>query len=276
MPTLVTSAADPLGRACVAALQRSGGEVRAFLDPDLAPAGATQALRGRGVKVAEGTADDEGQLELACEQVHTVIHAPGVLSAADAVLDDTATVVSAALGAGCRRLVVVSHLGAEAPGDNDWLAALATAEELLAEAPIDTVVLRRSLTYGPWDPVTQLIADGAVGADLEAVHQPLWVDDLAAAVVAADARDRDLGVLPHLLLPLVGPQACNLGELVALLGGQVTGGLRSSIARARPGTPHTAAHVLDLLSRDLSGPKDAPAGGTSPGQGAELVRASAA
>jgi uncharacterized protein YbjT (DUF2867 family) len=273
MPTLVTGAATPAGRACVRALLRGGGEVRAYLDPETAAEGTVDGLRAFGVKTARGALDDEGRLELACEQVHTVVHAAAdPLTAPVTVLDDLATVASAALGAGCRRLVLVSHLGVDDPGDNQWLASLAEAEELAADSPVDTVVLRRSLTYGADDPLTEALIAGAAGADLEALHAPLWIDDLAAAVVAADARDREDGVLPHLVVPLGGPRACSLGELVALLGGQVTGGLRSSIARAVPGQRRLPPHVADLLSRDLLPPTAAPSAGTSPEVGAEQVR----
>lgn len=276
MPTLVTGAATPAGRACVRALLRGGGEVRAYLDPETAAEGTVGGLRALGVKTARGALDDEGRLELACEQVHTVVHAAAdPLVAPATVLDDLATVASAALGAGCRRLVLVSHLGADDPGDNEWLIALGAAEELAADSPVDTVVLRRSLTYGPDDPLTEALVAGAAGADLEAMHAPLWIYDLAAAAVAADARDREDGALPHLLVPLGGPRACSLGELVALLGGQVTGGLRSSIARAVPGQRRLPSHVLDLLSRDLLPPRDAPTAGTSPEAGSDQVRASA-
>ena len=273
MPTLVTGAANAVGRATIHALLAAGGEVRAFLDPGDVAEGMVEGLRARGVKTARGALDDEGQLELACEQVHTVVHAAAdpMLDGAQ-VLDDLATVLSAALGANAKRLVMVSHLGADTAGDNAWLAALAEAEAILADAPIDSVVLRRSLTYGRLDALTNAVIDGAAGADLEAIHAPLWVDDLAAGVVAADARDRDPGDVPHLVVPLPGPVDCSLGEFIALLGGQVAGGRESPIARARPGTPPLPPHVLDLLSRNLPHSPDAPTAGTTPDVGAALVR----
>jgi hypothetical protein len=97
MPVLVTGAEHALGRAAVAALHRSGGEVRAYLDPLAAPDGTIDRLRAAGAKVARGTLDDEGFLETALEQVHSVVHtAADVLTGPDAVLDDVASVLSAA------------------------------------------------------------------------------------------------------------------------------------------------------------------------------------
>ena len=275
MPTLVTGAANLVGRAAIHALLAAGGEVRAFLDPLDAPEGTVEGLRSLGVKTARGALDDEGHLELACEQVHTIVHAAAadpMSDDVDAVLDDAATVLSAALGANCRRIVLVSHLGADDPAGNRWLDALGEAEQMLADAPIDSVAVRRSLTYGLHDPLTETVIEGAPGADLEAIHAPIWVDDLAAGLVAADARDRAQGAVPHLVIPLPGPSDCSLGEFVALLGGQITGGIRSSIARARPGGDRLPPHVLDLLSRSLPTDPSAPSAGTTPEVGAALVR----
>jgi uncharacterized protein YbjT (DUF2867 family) len=271
MPALVIGAEFAVGRAAISALLRSGGEVRAFLDPTRVAAGTVERLRGSGVKVARGTLDDEGFLERALEQVHTVVHAAADPTERPAeVLDGAASMLSAALGAGCRRLVFVSHLGVERPGGNPWLEALAEAEELLVDAPIDTVFLRRALTYGPDDALTEGLIDGASGAAPDATHAPLWIGDLAAAIVAADARDRAVGALPHLLVPLGGPELTSLGELIALLGGQITGGLGGTPAKAR--TSALPAHALELCSVDLVPGKEHPRAGTPLRVGAALVR----
>ena len=265
MPVLVTGVERSAGRACVRALARSGGEVRAYLDPLTGADDLVPRLRASGVKVARGTLDDEGTLELALAEAHTVVHAAADLMAEpDTLLDDAATVLSAALGAGVRRLVLVSHLGAEDARDNPWLAALGDVEELVADAPLETVTLRRTLTYGLDDAVTAALGQSTGGAQPDAMHMPIWVDDLAAGVAAADARDRAAGVLPHLVVVLGGPQLVSLGELVALLGGQVV-----DPAVAERTLP---AHVIDVLSRDLAPPLDAPSAGTSPERGAAVIR----
>jgi uncharacterized protein YbjT (DUF2867 family) len=264
MPVLVTGAEDATGRAVIRALVRAGGEVRVFVDDSEIPAGELDRIRAAGCKVARGTLDDEGLLELAMAQVHTVAHlAASVLAEPEELLDSLASVLSAALGAGCRRLVWLSHLGADAPAGNAWLQACADGETLLADAPIDTVAIRRGLTYGPDDALTAILAEGTAGASPDALHVPLFVEDLAAAVVAADARDRAVARMPPLVIPLGGPRMASLGELVALLGGQIS----------EPGPAGLLPfHARDLLSRDLVPPVGTPSGGTSPERGAKAVR----
>lgn len=243
MPVLVTGAETGLGRAVVRGVRAGGGEVRAWLDAEVAGDDEAAALRAQGCKVAVGAIDDEGLMELALEQVHTVVHCwGGPLVAPAAELDGLAGVVSAATGARCKRLIWPSHLGAGEPGADPYLAACAEAEELLADAPMETVVVRRALTYGPGDALTALLAGGARGVRPEARHAPLAARDLAAVLVRADAMERGR-VRPELsvVVEVAGPAVVTVGELVTALR-------RAGVDRDRGALPATAAA---LYSRDL-------------------------
>ncbi len=102
------------------------------------------------------------------------------------------------------------------------------------------------------------------------MHAPLFLADLAAGIAAADARDRADGALPHLLVPLAGPDMTSLGELIAVLGGQITGGYGG--APARSVTRDLPAHTIELLSRDLVPDRSLPTAGTTVRVGAAIVR----
>ena len=263
MPVLVTGAEAGAGRAVVGRLVRAGGEVRAYVDDGAATEEVAQRYRRWGVKVARGVLDDEGRLELALEQVHTVVHTGGGwLATPQRLLDELASVVSAGLGAGCRRVVWLSHPGAAEPGDDPYLQACAEGELLLAEAPMETVVLRCALAYGPHDPLTALLADGAGGADPRARHAPLYLDDLAAAVQAADA-ERGSGGPSALVVGLAGPDVVALATLVEGLAGTAPG----------PTPLHVPAHLPRLLSReDLPGPGTLGRTGTPLAEGLARTR----
>lgn len=270
MPVVVTGVEHALGRAVVVALRRGAADVRAFLDPTAAPGGTVETLRGAGIRTARGTLDDEALLETALHGAHTLVHAAAdPMADIESLVDDAASTVSAALSAGVSRLVFVSHLGADAASANPWLAGLAEAESLVADAPLPSVVIRRALTYGLDDGLTHAVAEGAPGADPDALHAPVWIDDLAAAVVAADAREAV--AVPHLEVPLGGPRVASLGELIALLGGQIP---PNRTTATLPDGSRLPAHVVDLLSRDLVPDRDAPTAGTSVEVGAEQVRES--
>lgn len=90
-----------------------------------------------------------------------------------------ASVIAAAQGR-VQRLVLLSDLGANNPGANEWLQALARVEGMLASTSIDTTVLRCALTVDDSDPLTRLIAAGQV-RDLGGVHHPITSGDVAGA-----------------------------------------------------------------------------------------------
>ena len=239
MPVLITGAETAEGRAAARRLRRSAGEVRVFVDER--DATAAEVLRQAGCKVARGTLEDEGHLETAAEQVHTLVHlAGGPMTDPAGVLDDAATVLSAAIGAGCRRMMWASHVGADDPRGNAYLEACAEVESMLADAPLETIVIRRSLTYGPGDPLTHALANGALpAAAKDATHQPLYADDLALVVAEADRVRGGVGDLA-ILLTLAGPTEVLLGGFADLL-----------MAPERAVAAAFSPVVADLLARDL-------------------------
>jgi len=266
MPVLVTGAETAVGRATALALARGGGEVRVFLD-DSIPGADVEAVRRAGCKVSIGEIDDEGRLELALEQVYTVVHCwGGPLTAPDQELDGAAGVLSAAMGAGCRRFVWASHLGAGDPAGAAYLEACAQVEALLDDATLESIVFRRSLTYGPGEPLTGRLAAGA-GARVRATARqaPLALADLVSAFVQADALDR-AGSDLSLVLELAGPDVVGFGAVVTALGGPSQDGATNG----EPLPPWT----VELYSRDLvPGPGALGAGGTPLAVGAAEVAA---
>jgi uncharacterized protein YbjT (DUF2867 family) len=239
VPVLITAAQTAEGRATARRLQAAGGEVRVFVDHT--DAETAEVLRAAGCKVARGSLDDEGHLETAAEQVHTVIHlGGGPMTLPNAVLDDAATVLSAAIGAGCRRLIWASHVGADAPRGNAYLDACHEVEVLLADAPLETIVIRRSLTYGPGDALTESLAHGALPPQAkESTHQPLYVDDLALVIAEADRVRGSIADLA-IELTLTGPTEILLAGFADLL--------TAPERRPQPALPDV---VADLLARDL-------------------------
>jgi uncharacterized protein YbjT (DUF2867 family) len=241
VPVLITGAETAEGRAAARRFLRGGGEVRVFVHPDAIE--AAEAFRTRGCKVARGTLDDEGHLETAAEQVHTIVHlGGGPMTDPDTVIEDAATVLSAAIGAGCRRLIWASHIGADRPDGNPYLEACAETESLLGDAPLETIIVRRALTYGPGDPLTTALGAGALPREAEeSTHQPLYVDDLALVLVQADhvrGTVEDLSIE----VTLTGPTEVLLGGFADLLAAP-----DRNRATVRPLPPV----VIDLLVRDL-------------------------
>jgi uncharacterized protein YbjT (DUF2867 family) len=251
VPVLVTGAATAVGRHAVRLLAGTGGEVRVFLQLDAGGGGTAEALAARyrevGCKVALGDLDDEAHVESALEQVHTLLHLLGRPTDDPAAhLDRTATVVSAAIGAGCRRLVVLSDLAAADPAGNPWLEALAQAEDLVADAPMERVVLRAAVTHGEDDPLTVALAAGALGEAPPGAHWPVAAVDVATTAVLAD-RERDVDGSLHVVVAVAGPRRMTTADYVRALRAHVAAG---------PGDPLPAA-ARELMGRVVERPDDA-------------------
>lgn len=238
MPVMVVGAETALGEAVTRRLLRTGGQVRVYIDPEHDD--LIDDYRALGCKVARGAVEDTSRLEVALTQVHTVIHAAdSLLDEPGEVLDALASVTEAAVDANVRRLVWPSWIGAAAPGD-DWTRMAAEAEQLLAGLPFESVVLRRALTYGPGDALTTALASAELGAAGPALHAPLWLGDLADALVAADEQRGEGDDVAQITVELAGPETMPLAQLAALL--RDAAGSLSGLS--------LPAHALGYLAQD--------------------------
>lgn len=122
--------------------------------------------------------------------------------------------------AGVRRLVHVSALGAAADGPSEYLRSKGRGEQMLREAGLDLTVLRPSVIFGADDRFLNLFARllavfpviPLAGADSR--YQPVWVEDVAGAIVACLDRPDTIG----LTIECAGPREYTLKEIVRLAG----------------------------------------------------------
>lgn len=133
--------------------------------------------------------------------------------------------LAAAMGAaGVRRLLHVSALGVSAQAPSRYLRSKAAGEAVLQAAaqsgPLALTLLRPSLVFGDGDRSVNLFARlqglfplmplGGAAARM----QPVWVQDLARALVEVLLRPEAVGQTYE----IAGPREVTLGELVRLAG----------------------------------------------------------
>lgn len=212
MPVLVTAAHRPVARRLVRRLLAEGGEVRAFTDGDAAE------LRAAGAFVASGTPDDEGRLEAAMADVHTVVHLGDALLAPDPrdVVEAARTTAQAASNAGVRRLIVTTLPGATATAADPLRRALHQVEVLAAGAGPPSIVLRPSLvdTAGVRDALATV---GLTSAERDLEVAPVREADLLELVVAFD-RARSRATSGHLVVAADGPSRMTIAEYLERVG----------------------------------------------------------
>lgn len=243
MPVLVTRGGSSLGRLIVGSVAATGGQVRAFCDPE-EPVGEVRRL---GAIVASGSLLDEGHLETAMEQVHTVVHlgVDPLADSADLVVEQAATVLSAAVGAGIRRLLALSIAGASADAGDPLRRAAAEVELLARDAPFPATAVRASLVDAREvrHAVARVPLDGAV---LDNPVAPVRPSDLAALFTWLDEQRR-LRV-PFEVLAAEGPQVLSLRDHLRGAGITPMSTVGRMVERLRPGGSGS------LLVETLSGP----------------------
>lgn len=184
MPVLVTAADRPVGLALTRRLLAEGGEVRAYCGGD----GPVGDLRRAGAHVAIGDLDDEGRLDAAMAQAHTVVHAvdPVLAPSLEVLRAAAGATIRAAASAGVRRLVLLSLVGADPDAADPLRRALGAVEAAAAAAGPPSVALRCSLVDHA--PLREVLANLPLDAPtLDRPVAPVRLDDLAELVAAFDA-----------------------------------------------------------------------------------------
>ena len=266
---------------------------------------ATHAVHLRtlpGVDVVVANVHDPVALTALVRGCDAVVNLVAILHGSAAEFDAVhrrlpETLTRAMHGAGVLRLVHVSAIGAASYAPSNYLRSKAAGEEALKAGGLAVTILRPSLIFGQQDKLLNLFAGLQAVAPvlpLAASHvhfQPVWVEDVAAAIVTVLEDPSWAGRT----VECCGPQVMSLSEIVRLAG-RLAGHERPQIAlpdwAARvqafalerlPGKPLMSRDNLDSMrvpsvaSGRLPGLKDlgvtptpigsVPPGYLSPGQG---------
>ncbi len=167
----------------------------------------------------------------------------------------------AAPWAAVRRLVHVSALGVGPDAPSNYLRSKTQGEEVLRAAALDLTVLRPSVIFGARDRFLNLFAQMQAFvpvvplAGANARFQPVWVEDVASAVVRCLENPATIGQTYE----CAGPQVATLADLVRLAG-RLSGhprpvfALPDAVARAQarlmsmaPGVPLMSPDNLDSM-----------------------------
>jgi uncharacterized protein YbjT (DUF2867 family) len=156
-------------------------------------------------------------------------------------------IAKAMLDAGIHRLVHISALGADVNGPSMYQRSKARGEVALRESGLDVTVLRPSVIFGAEDKFLNLFADlqaiapfvPLAGADTQ--FQPVWVGDVARAVVQCLLDDHTTGQT----FELAGPDVMTLAELVKRSGQWA--GVRAGLGRPILPLPHWMGSLQAML-----------------------------
>ena len=236
---LVLGGTGFVGRSvCAKLVERSGGASGSIVVPSRRPARAKHIQSLPTVQLVDADVNDEAQLAQWVAGRDAVINLVAILHGSQAAfqrahVDLPAKLARVCLGANVKRVVHVSALGVSDRAPSNYLRTKAAGELMLKSARLDLSILRPSVIFGEHDRFLNLFATlQAVfpvvplgGA--QARFQPVWVEDVAAAVVRCLADPHTIGQTYE----CTGPRVYTLKELVELAG-RLSGHPRPVIALA--------------------------------------------
>jgi len=208
---------------CEHLVEHSGGAGRRIVVPTrrLRHGLAIQSLPT--VQLVQANVHDERDLTRVLAGCDALVHLVAILhgSQADRVPVHLPRGVAAACkAAGVRRVIHVSALGVAPDAPSRYLRSKAAGEQVWRESGLDVTVLRPSVIFGARDRFLNLFAQLQALAPFvplggaHARFQPVWVEDVAAAVVRCLDQPATIGQTYE----CAGPQPYTLAELVQLAG----------------------------------------------------------
>ncbi|MCV2357070.1 complex I NDUFA9 subunit family protein [Paucibacter sp. B2R-40] len=203
-----------------------------------------QAIQGLpGLTVLQADVHQAGQLESLLTGHDLVINLIAILQGSEAQFERAHVALPRHLAKVCaatglRRLIHVSALGVAddgQPAPSRYLRSKAAGEAVLRGANLDLTLLRPSVVFGAGDHFVNLFAKlqavfpvlPLAGAHVK--FQPVWVEDVAAAIVACVLDGSTAGQT----FELAGPQVLSLAD-IAHLAGQISGHARPIFALPAP------------------------------------------
>jgi uncharacterized protein YbjT (DUF2867 family) len=174
-------------------------------------------LLGEGSSLAKVSYDDPRSLDAAFRGASAIIHLPGILverpgsTYEQANVAPARSVVEAAKRCAVEKFVLVSAMGADEKSSNGYYRTKGQAEAVVRASGLCYTILRAPLLLGPATEGAAALARNARGPKAKLIgggrnfQQPLYVDDLARAAIAATqpsvARNRTLDLVGPVSLP---------------------------------------------------------------------------
>lgn len=264
---LVLGGSGFIGRSvCEKLVERANGAGGRIVVPTRNPHRARHLQTLPTLELVRADVHDEATLARLLAGCEAVIHLVAILHGSEAAFEQVHVelprrLARACAAAGVRRVVHVSALGAAADAPACYQRTKAAGEAVLKGAALDLTVLRPSVVFGEHDRFLNLFArlqallPVMALAGAEARFQPVWVEDVAGAIVRALDDDATIGRT----IECTGPEVFTLRQLVNAAGRwsgherpviglpSWAGRIQAALLERLPGAPLMSRDNLDAM-----------------------------
>jgi NADH dehydrogenase len=263
---LVLGGTGFVGRHVCEKLQREGWAITV---PTRRAHNAQSVQHLPGLTVIEANAHDEAALTRLLPGHDAVVNLIAILHGTEAAFEHVHVelpkkLARACVATGVTRLVHISALGVAQSSPARYQRSKARGEAALRAAALELTVLRPSVIFGAGDRFLNLFAKlqsifpvvPLAGAD--ARFQPVWVEDVAQAVVTSLKQNTSIGQTYE----CAGPEVLTLADLVRIAGRygssqrpilplpMALGKLQATLMELAPGEPLMSRDNLAAMSVD--------------------------
>ena len=251
---LVTGGTGFIGRSLIRTLTNAGEQVRVLLRPSKT---SPNFPKGIAVEVAVSSFTDQRSLRAAIKDVDVIYHLAGAerqglqgnLTQVD--VEGTATLMRACKESGAKRIMYLSHHGADRGSAYPVMKAKGIAENWIINSGIPYTIFRTGAIFGPGDQFTEPIARllrrspgfFLIPEEGKSLLQPLWVEDLVTCMLLAVEEERMSGRV----LSIGGIESISYGEIVRLIMKKT--GIKRSLVSISPDALRRLTLYIDQVYR---------------------------
>lgn len=221
---LVTGGTGFIGSALVRNLAQLDLPVRLLLRPSKA---SPKIPKSVSLEVAVSSLNDERSLRSAMHDIEIIFHLAGTERAGSRAdlngvdIGGTQMLCNVARQSGVKRIIYLSHLGADRASAFPVMKAKAIAEGLIQKSEVDFTIFRSSAVFGPGDQFTTRIADLIrinpffffMPGDGLVNLQPLWVEDLVTCMTWSMEEKKTI----NQVIPIGGCEYLTFRQVVEMM-----------------------------------------------------------
>jgi NADH dehydrogenase len=253
---LVTGGTGFIGRSLVRHLSKMGQPVRLLIHPSIK---SPSIPKGTSLEIAVSGLNDERGLRAILADVDTIYHlasseSQGSRSNLYSVdVAGTTNICSAAKDGRVKRIIFLSHLGADRASAYPYLKSKGISEDIIKDSSVEYTIIRSAIVYGLNDHFTTKLeklirmAPGFLYLPEDGVTllQPIWVEDIATCLTWSLENPN----FANQTVEVGGPEYFSFKEVIKILMDKAS--IHRSLLSIRPVHLNRLTEIFEIFTKNF-------------------------